>query len=158
MESGKLSPQTNISDVKWKTHHCLFGFNVMGIWPPNSSGTDINAIDVSPDKGLVVTGDDFGLLKLMNYPCIVKNAPNQSYRGHSSHVMNVRFFNSGAGVASVGGNDSSVVVWNVEDASSTEDSSVTKFRPLGSSTVARSSSASRSGKRPTRDVYETSLT
>ena len=29
-------------------HSCPFGWPVAGIWPPNSDGTDINALDRSP--------------------------------------------------------------------------------------------------------------
>ena len=29
-------------------HGCPFGWPVAGIWPPNSDGTDINALDRSP--------------------------------------------------------------------------------------------------------------
>ena len=45
----------------------------MGIWPPYSNGSDVNAVDVCMEKGLVVTAnDEFGLTKLFNYPCVVK--------------------------------------------------------------------------------------
>lgn len=40
---------------------------------------------------LVVTSDDHGMVKLFNYPCVVNDAPHRAYRGHSSHVMGVRF-------------------------------------------------------------------
>ncbi len=40
---------------------------------------------------LVVTSDDEGRVKLFNYPCVVEDAPHRAYRGHSSHVMGVRF-------------------------------------------------------------------
>jgi hypothetical protein len=32
----------------------------MGIWPRNSDGTDVNAVDTSNRLHLVATGDDFG--------------------------------------------------------------------------------------------------
>jgi hypothetical protein len=40
---------------------------------------------------LVVTADDHGLVKLFNCPVVVEDAPHRAYRGHSSHVMGVRF-------------------------------------------------------------------
>lgn len=39
----------------------------------------------------LVTADDQGLVKLFNYPCVVDDAPHRAYRGHSSHVMGVKF-------------------------------------------------------------------
>jgi len=93
----------------------------MGIWPPYSDGTDINAVDCQKDLGLVVTGDDFGGAKVFNYPCVVKNAPHKLCSGHSSHVTNVRFLGtavgaSGAGTgafATIGGKDAALVLWSI---------------------------------------------
>lgn len=43
-----LSKDDNLeADSEWSTHTCPLGFNVMGIWPPTSSGSDINTVDVS---------------------------------------------------------------------------------------------------------------
>lgn len=76
IDTGRLSATTNVADIKWKTNHCILGFSVMGIWPPYSDGTDINAIDVVTRKGIVASAnDDHGLVKLFNYPCVVRNAP-----------------------------------------------------------------------------------
>lgn len=117
VSSGKqlLSSTDNVeSDTIWNSFTCPLGFPVMGIWPLNSDGTDVNAVDVIFDKGLVLTGDDFGNVNLFNYPCVVKNAPPVVCSGHSSHVMNVRVVKntpSETWVATVGGNDNSVMVW-----------------------------------------------
>lgn len=91
---GKVNSTVNPEDVRWKTRHCklvqtlslssqparfylwdayLQGFNVMGIWPPYSNGSEVNSVDVCVEKGLVVTANDrAGLTRLFNYPCVVK--------------------------------------------------------------------------------------
>eukprot|EP01038_Epipyxis_sp_PR26KG_P012826 gene12826-17196_t len=114
--NGRMFNNSNMNpaDIKWKTRHCLLGFNVMGIWRPYSDGTDINSVDVSLEKGIVATGNDQGgLINLFNYPCVIKAAPCRTAGGHSSHVMNVRFLPSADLLISVGGNDSTVMVWDV---------------------------------------------
>lgn len=117
VSSGKqiLSSTDNIeSDTIWSSFTCPLGFPVMGIWPPNSDGTDVNSVDVVFDKNLVLSADDFGQVNLFNYPCVVKNAPSVVCTGHSSHVMNVRVVKNSpteTWVATVGGNDNSVMVW-----------------------------------------------
>ena len=68
---------------------------------------------VAKDRGLVVTGDDFGKVKLFNYPCVVKSSPSLAGSGHSSHVLGVKFMNRGKEVVSVGGNDFSVILWKL---------------------------------------------
>ena len=65
------------ADTQWQTETCVLGFPVMGIWPPDSDGTDVNSVDVLPSKGLVATGDDSGRLNLFNYPCVAKHAPRR---------------------------------------------------------------------------------
>ena len=132
------------ADTQWQTGTCVLGFPVMGIWPPNADGSDVNAVDVLSTRGLVVTGDDSGYLNVMNYPCVAKHAPRRTYGGHSSHVMSVKFMpgtggkgggDGGGGgsvfdrmpptstldappdrVVTVGGNDASAMVWRVVQA------------------------------------------
>jgi WD40 repeat protein len=112
--SQKLSSiDTLEADTKWNSFTCVLGFPVMGIWHPDSDGTDVNSVDVSFDKGILATGDDFGKVTIFNYPCIVKNAPGRMYSGHSSHVMNAKFLHSGKALVTVGGNDCSVMLWSV---------------------------------------------
>ena len=41
--------------------------------------TDINTSCLSRDGKTLATGDDFGLVKLFNYPCLVKRKIFQSF-------------------------------------------------------------------------------
>ena len=67
---------------------------VMGIWPKYADGTDINAVDVNNELGVVATADDSGYLNILNFPSVVQEAPRRTYGGHSSFVQNVRFLPS----------------------------------------------------------------
>jgi microtubule-associated protein-like 6 len=44
-------------------------------------------------------------VKLFNYPVVIEEAPHRAYRGHSSHVMCVRFNADDSIVCSAGGKD-----------------------------------------------------
>lgn len=57
--------------------------------------------------------DQGGLVRLHHYPCVVRHAPGKEYPGHSSHVTNLRFMRDGELMMTTGGNDRSVVVWEV---------------------------------------------
>ncbi|TMW55919.1 hypothetical protein Poli38472_008567 [Pythium oligandrum] len=112
--TGKqITSASSTKDVKWGTWTCVLGWPVQGIWPPCSDGTEVNAVDRSAKGDLLVSGDDFGLVKLFRYPCVTKNASSADYRGHSSHVTNVRWAVSDTHVISVGGNDRCVMEWKV---------------------------------------------
>ncbi len=57
----------NNADVRWKSHNCVLGFSVMGIWPPYSDGTDVNAVDVAMERNLVASANDTGgLVRVSN--------------------------------------------------------------------------------------------
>ena len=101
--SGKqiISDQRN---QVWDTYTSTLGISVMGIWQDGSDGTDINALDrshrqvrfagedpLAGEHPVVVTSGDDGAVRLFNYPCVVEDAPNRKYIGHSSHVMMARF-------------------------------------------------------------------
>ena len=101
----------NMNDVEFASWTCTLGFPVMGIWPEDSDGTDVNAVSRSRSKTHLVTADDFGRVSLYNYPVIVTQAPCRSYRGHSSHVMNIVFSSNDKRVISVGGKDRAVFQW-----------------------------------------------
>ncbi|XP_015234729.1 PREDICTED: echinoderm microtubule-associated protein-like 1 isoform X4 [Cyprinodon variegatus] len=100
-------------DIEWFTHTCTLGFQVFGLWPDGSDGTDINAACRSNDKSLLVTGDDFGKVHLFSYPCSQFRAPSHVYRGHSSHVTNVSFLYDDSYLVSTGGKDMSVLQWRI---------------------------------------------
>lgn len=79
---------------------------MQGIWPPCANGTDINAVDRSPDGTVIATADDFGMVKLFKYPCPVeKQSAFKKFYGHSSHVTNIRFVKHAPYLITTGGED-----------------------------------------------------
>jgi hypothetical protein len=59
---------------------------------------------------LLVTGDDFGLVKLFKYPA-PEGAKFKKYVGHSAHVTSVRWLHDNSYVISIGGGDQAVLQW-----------------------------------------------
>lgn len=53
----------------FEKHYSTLGEEVIGIWPKNSDVGDVNSCDVTGSASCVATGDDFGLVKLFNFPC-----------------------------------------------------------------------------------------
>ena len=98
----------------WATATCKLGWEVAGVFPQGADGTDINAVDHTPDRSLVAAGDDFGSVCVYKSP-ILKNTQNcRRLTGHSEHVPRVRFYNSDANekyLISAGGNDRTYIQW-----------------------------------------------
>lgn len=50
----------------------ILGDEVLGIWPRNADKAEVNCACVSHAGLSIVTGDDFGLVKLFDFPCTEK--------------------------------------------------------------------------------------
>jgi WD40 repeat protein len=82
----RSSVDTVEADTDWATWTCVLGFPVMGVWPAQSTNADVNAVDRSGDRAFVVTADNFGDVKLFNWPCVAEQAPHYCAPGHSNSV------------------------------------------------------------------------
>ena len=51
-----------------KCIYSVLGSEVVGIWPRNAEKADVNCADVSHSGNAIATGDDYGLVKLFNFP------------------------------------------------------------------------------------------
>ncbi|XP_057217479.1 echinoderm microtubule-associated protein-like 6 isoform X1 [Triplophysa rosa] len=111
MPTGKFLPKEEAKGIHWMTWTCVLGPEVNGIWPKYSNVNDINSVDANYSSAVMVTGDDFGLVKLLRFPCLKKAAKFKKYIGHSAHVTNVRWSHDLQWVLSTGGADHSVFQW-----------------------------------------------
>ena len=55
-------------DVSWVSQNCLVSFDTIGIWPETIDGTDLTVGCKSGTDKYFATGDDFGKLKLYDFP------------------------------------------------------------------------------------------
>ena len=87
-----------------------------GIWPPgvDSSEYCINAVARSHswnEVPVLASADEYGRVKLFNYPCVTSGAPDKCYRGHSGHVSNIKFSSDDSYCITTGGIDKCIFVW-----------------------------------------------
>lgn len=67
----------------------ILGDEVLGVWPRNTDKADVNCACVSHAGLNLVTGDDFGLIKLFDFPCtekFVRNKVPSAFRKRSQTV------------------------------------------------------------------------
>jgi microtubule-associated protein-like 6 len=113
--TGKqITSPTEVRDVQWATFTCKLGWPVQGVWSPGMDGTDINAVDRSPDGSYLVSGDDFAKVNLFKYPSTKEGAKRKQYKGHSEHVLKVRFSSDGKYVFSIGGLDKAILQFELK--------------------------------------------
>ncbi|KAG7466406.1 hypothetical protein MATL_G00164500 [Megalops atlanticus] len=112
MPSGKeVTNREELKLVQWSTWTCVLGPEVNGIWPKYSEINDINSVDANFNSQVLVTADDYGLVKLLRYPCVRKGAKFKKYLGHSAHITNARWSHDYQWVITIGGADHSVFQW-----------------------------------------------
>ncbi len=104
------SGASNTVSIDWASGNAKFGWSVEGIFPSGTDGTHINGVDFSKDGTLIATGDDYGLVNVFNNPCRANHKPI-SLRGHSEHVVRVRFHKGDSYLFSVGGYDQTIMQW-----------------------------------------------
>ena len=121
----------NQRDTAWADWTSTLGFEVMGIWAASHSGAHgmpdgatINAVHRSPCKRYVVTSDDNGAVRLLNYPCVVADAPAQICTGHASFVTGARWSADGQYVVTSGGHDGTLFQWKVSTPDVEDDAGV----------------------------------
>ncbi|XP_032820802.2 echinoderm microtubule-associated protein-like 6 isoform X1 [Petromyzon marinus] len=113
--TGKpVTEQTVVDRITWASWTCTQGEEVLGIWPRNAEKCNVNCASVSHSGLTVATGDDFGLVKLFDFPCQERFTKHKRFTGHSLHVTAVRFSQGDRFLLTAGGQDSSVFVWKCQ--------------------------------------------
>ena len=79
-------------DVQWVTQNCLMTFDTIGIWPETVDGTDLVVGARSWSGSDFVAGDDFGKLKLYNYPVVKPKVSNlylakKTYKNNNYNIL-----------------------------------------------------------------------
>ncbi|XP_012942464.1 echinoderm microtubule-associated protein-like 6 isoform X2 [Aplysia californica] len=110
-QGGLVEDEGVTEKITWASWTSVVGRDVLGIWPEHSQNADVNCSHLSHLGNALATGDDFGYVKLFNFPCPDSFAEHKSYPGHSAHVTNVRFLCDDRHLVSTGGDDCCVFVW-----------------------------------------------
>lgn len=76
LERGCWNECKKFSHIKYyyfcSCWNSILGDEVIGIWPRNADKADVNCACVTHAGLNIVTGDDFGLVKLFDFPCTEK--------------------------------------------------------------------------------------
>ena len=67
-----MTGREEIQNIRWFSWTGVLGPEVNGIWEKYTDTNDINATDAYYKEEAIVTGDDFGLVKLFRFPSLKK--------------------------------------------------------------------------------------
>lgn len=71
-EGTHVTKREELDEIEWDTFTGVLGDEVQGVWPKYSQVNDVNATDACKEHNVIVTGDDFGLVKLFRFPSLRK--------------------------------------------------------------------------------------
>jgi len=118
-EDGEyFSAGSQLKDIKWADWTCIYGWPVQGAWPyfddvEKGRAFEPTSMHRSPDESQLAIGDQSGCVKLVNFPCISKQALNFSHDVHVKEVSKVRFNCDGSHMISIGKFDRSIMIWQM---------------------------------------------
>lgn len=117
VDGTRQSSTSSFRDTQWQAPWtCVLGWAAIGIWGDvEYDGTDVKSACQAfpPDDGYLAFGDDYGRVKLLRYPNPFVDPPVQACGGHAAFVTKVRFSRTNV-LASLGGDDNSVMLWRLE--------------------------------------------
>jgi microtubule-associated protein-like 6 len=110
-------------DIQWATQSCILGWDVQGVWPEGSDGTDVAAVSRSHDSGLLASVEASGTVKVFQFPCVGSGLDKEgslprrphSVRatGHSGYLTGVQWSHDDQRLFTSGGTDLSIFQWRV---------------------------------------------
>merc|ERR1712060_97854 len=102
---------TNTKDMPWATNTCKLGWDVQGVHPSGEDGTHVNQVMASPDRSMLISTDDWGLVNIFSYPVLDNTHEANSYTGHSEHVVRSAWTPDGNRFFTIGGQDKALIQW-----------------------------------------------
>lgn len=104
--------QPDPDKTEWADDPLIAGWDTQGLYQPGWDGTDLNDATVTSDNKLIASGDDYGCVRLHNYPAVDPSACLE-YRGHAEFVVGVEFLRDDSQLITCGGNDMAIFQWQL---------------------------------------------
>eukprot|EP01084_Bolivina_argentea_P273583 466066_1 len=112
-KKGKfLTKQPDPDDTEWADDPLIAGWDTQGLYQSGWDGTDLNDATVTSDNKLIASGDDYGCVRLHNYPAVDPENCIE-YHGHAEFVVGVEFLRDDSQLITCGGNDMAIFQWKV---------------------------------------------
>lgn len=81
----------SLKDTKWATQTTWLNWASQGLHPARGSGEAIRTTDRAPSGRTVAVGDNFGRVKLANWPTYEHGHGSSLYRGHAGPLARARW-------------------------------------------------------------------
>lgn len=100
-----------MKDMEWCTFTVPGSYYTQGIWPEYDNHIKYNSVDRSHLGKHFITCDNFGQIKLYNFPVLERSSAYQLYTGHTGEVKDIKFLYDDEYVISIGREDRCIFQW-----------------------------------------------
>jgi microtubule-associated protein-like 6 len=112
-DKGDLQIPKAMKEVQWSSNNCVYSYGTQGVWGPYADGLLANGTAKSNAQDLLACVDNFGRLRVYNFPVVKEDSNFILLSGHSADVRNVRFSCDDQTLFSSGGTDGSIFQWKL---------------------------------------------
>jgi microtubule-associated protein-like 1/2 len=102
-----------VHDLRWATHNCTIGFNVIGIWSDSIDSALINYCDKSNNENYVVSATDTGYINIYRWPTYYNQCLSQKYYGNVDKFNFIKFLQDDSSLIAVGAKSCATTEWSV---------------------------------------------
>lgn len=110
-----VDDQDIVHDLRWKTHNCSLGFNVIGIWPDSIDSALISHCDKSNNDELLVSVTDTGFINTYKWPACYNQCLSQKYNGNVEKFNFIKFLHDDSKLIAVGAKSCVTTEWVIEN-------------------------------------------
>lgn len=103
-----------INDLKWSTHNCTLGFNVIGLWSDCIDSALINYCDKSNNESLIVSVSDNGNLNVFKWPTCYDQCLSQKYHGNVEKLDFIKFLPDDSRLIAIGAKNCVTTEWIID--------------------------------------------
>ncbi|KAF0683188.1 Aste57867_24752 [Aphanomyces stellatus] len=103
-----------LKDVQWATFTSIYGWPVLGAWPVKKNSFEVVSLNRNHASTVLVTGDQYGHIRVYKYPCQPSANLCHQYNGHCGRISHVEFSSDDQFVVTSGEDDRCLFQWRVE--------------------------------------------
>ena len=132
-----------LRDMEWHTWTCMYGWPVMGIWPPDIAENDsVKGVMRNYHGDVLLVSDTNARVRMMRWPSLPGDRARE-YFGHAYFASDAKFSADDSTVISIGGSDCTIIQWMHKNAHNGRTMTYNKATTPRRPTVVRSPKSGR---------------
>lgn len=114
--TGELQTPKSVKAVMWETNSCAYSYMSQGLWDWTcDKGVKYTALCKSHAQDVLISGTNYGEIKICKFPCLGDNPGFTLCYGHAKGVTNIQVSCDDGRFYSTGESDGCILQWKVTE-------------------------------------------